>query len=41
VREDGRIEVRGSLAVGERVVTAGIEKLRDGAPIRHAAEATS
>jgi membrane fusion protein (multidrug efflux system) len=41
VREDGRIEVRGSLAAGERVVTAGIEKLRDGAPIRRAAEATS
>jgi membrane fusion protein (multidrug efflux system) len=41
VRDDGRIEVRGALAAGERVVTAGIEKLRDGAAIRAAAEATS
>jgi len=41
VRDAGRIEVQGPLAAGERVVTAGIEKLRDGAPIRTAGEATS
>ncbi len=34
VRDDGRIEVQGPLEAGERVVTAGLEKLRDGAPIR-------
>ncbi len=36
VRDDGRIEVRGDLRAGERVVTAGLEKLRDGARIRTA-----
>jgi membrane fusion protein (multidrug efflux system) len=41
VRDDGRIEVRGALDAGERVVTAGLEKLRDGAPIRTEGEATS
>ena len=41
VRDDGRIEVEGPLAAGERVVTAGLEKLRDGASIRTRAEATS
>ena len=41
VREDGRIEVQGPLRAGEHVVTAGIEKLRDGAAIRTEAEATS
>jgi membrane fusion protein (multidrug efflux system) len=41
VRDDGRIEVRGPLAAGERVVGAGLETLRDGAPIRAASEPTS
>ncbi|MFP4125544.1 MAG: efflux RND transporter periplasmic adaptor subunit [Alphaproteobacteria bacterium] len=41
VRDGGQIEVRGPLEEGERVVTAGIEKLRDGAAIRPAEEATS
>jgi membrane fusion protein (multidrug efflux system) len=41
VRADGRLEVRGPLTAGERIVTAGVEKLRDGAPIRTAAEVTS
>ena len=41
VRDDGRIEVQGPLRAGEHVVTAGIEKLRDGAAIRTEAEATS
>jgi membrane fusion protein (multidrug efflux system) len=41
VRDDGRIEVRGPLRAGARVVTAGVEKLRDGAPVRPTAEATS
>jgi membrane fusion protein (multidrug efflux system) len=41
VRDDGRIEVRGPLRAGERVVTAGLERLRDGAPIRPASETTS
>jgi len=41
VRDDGRIEVQGPLQAGERIVTAGIETLRDGAPIRPASETTS
>lgn len=41
VRADGRLEVRGPLAAGDRIVTAGVQKLSDGTPIRTAPEATS
>jgi len=41
VVDGGRIEVRGDVAAGQQVVTAGLEKLRDGTAITPVEGATS